>query len=396
MKSYLENEDLTVFIEGRLDTDSSSRIEEEITDLCKENLHTSLTIDASELQYIASSGLRTVLKLAKAEKNFKIINVPSPIYSVFEMTGFNKIMDISKTLRRINIDDCEILGRGGTGAIYRISEDEIIKVNYNASDMESLKTELVKAKEAFLLGVPTAISFDIVDCGEGRHGVIYETIKSKCIGEHMQNNPEKIDEYTARYVAQLNHLHNIRTDNKVFHNAKDNFIKQMQQTSQYLTEEEIAGLNRVLDALPVGQTLVHGDAHPKNIMMQGDDMFWIDMEMMSVGHPIYDIIAISVVAKISSSDERAIQLSGMNVENLKRFERSFIRHYFKTEDEDMIARYSDILGMLRQVRRIFATGLNNPLTEKYRHLTIEEMRKTFFPYIDQVVDSINFIVTGSN
>lgn len=396
MRSNLENQNLTLFLEGSFDTDSFLKIEEEITILCKENQHTSLTIDASELQYIASSGLRIILKLAKTEKQFKIINVPSRIYNVFEMTGFNKIIDITKALRRINIDECEILGRGGMGAIYRISDDEIVKVNYNPTDMENLKTELVKAKEAFLLGVPTAISFDIVDCGEGRHGVIYETIKSKCIGEQMQNNPEKIDEYTAKYVAQLNHLHNIQTDNKVFNSAKDNFIQQMKRASQYLTEEEIAGLNRVLDALPDGHKLVHGDAHPKNIMMQGDDMFWIDMEMMSVGHPIYDIIAIAVIAKLSKSDESAIQLSGMNLENLKRFERSFIRHYFKTEDEEMIAKYKDILGLLRQVRRIFAVGLSNPFTDKYRHLTIEEMRRTFFPNIDKVIDGINFIVARCN
>lgn len=391
MRFNLENGDLTIFMEGRFDTESVLKNEEEMSRLCKEHTHERLTLDASDLHYIASSGLRTILKFAKTEKSFRITNVSQNVYNVFEMTGFSKIIDISKALRRINLDNCEMISRGGMGAIYRISEDEIIKVNYNPADDENLHTELVKAKEAFLLGVPTAISFDIVDCGDGRKGIVYETIKSRSIGEMIQKNPEQMEELTDRYVAQLESLHSIITDNKVFNNAKDVFRSQLKDTSKYLTEEETAALNKVLEALPDGNTLVHGDAHPKNIMMQGDDMFWIDMEMMCVGHPIFDLIAIAVIVKMNNSDELTMQLSGMNNEILRRFERCFIRKYFKTEDEEMISRYSEILNLLRFTRRVFAIGMNTPLLEKYRPKTIETMRLHFFPYVDKIIEGIRYI-----
>ena len=79
----LENEILTVYPVGRLDTDSSVKFETEILDICNANKHESLILDATELQYVASSGLRVILKIAKSEKNFKIENVSSAIYSVF-------------------------------------------------------------------------------------------------------------------------------------------------------------------------------------------------------------------------------------------------------------------------------------------------------------------------
>ena len=46
---------------------------------------------------------------------------------------------------------------------------------------------------SFLLGVPTAITFDMVDCGEGHRGVVYETLHSITLGEMLQMHPEEMD-----------------------------------------------------------------------------------------------------------------------------------------------------------------------------------------------------------
>ena len=59
-------------------------------------------------------------------------------------------------------------------------------LNFNPKTYAGLDKELAKAKEAFLLGIPTAISFDMVDCGDGKRGVVYETIKSLTLGETIQ------------------------------------------------------------------------------------------------------------------------------------------------------------------------------------------------------------------
>ena len=167
---------LTVTYEGRLDTEAAVRFESELAEICMNNPHTSVIFDAEKLEYVASSGLRIILKMAKTEKNFSIENVSPAVYSVFEMTGFSRIINIRKALRKIDLEKCERIGFGGNGAVYRVSEDEIVKVNYNPATYESLDKELAKAKEAFLLGIPTAISFDLIDCGEGKRGVVYETI----------------------------------------------------------------------------------------------------------------------------------------------------------------------------------------------------------------------------
>jgi uncharacterized protein (TIGR02172 family) len=383
---------LTFSLDGRLDTEASAKFEAELAEISKNNPHSSMVFDAEKLQYIASSGLRTILKMVKTEKDFSLENVSDSVYNVFEMTGFSRIMKIRKALRKIDLDKCEKIGFGGNGAVYRVSEDEIVKVNYNPSTYAPLDLELSKAKEAFLLGVPTAISFDLVDCGEGRRGVVYETIKSKSLGETIQNNPELMEELTDRYIEQINKLHSIRTDNPVFGSMKDNYRTQVENASKYLTEEEGKMLEMILEVLPEGDVLVHGDAHPKNIMIQNDEMLWIDMEGMSVGHPIYDLISIAVVLNGMRTDEMAIGICGMDNATVIKLKDCFIRKYFKTEDPEMIQKYASMLDALRLIRAVFAIGFTSKKTEEFRPAIIGMARQVFFPNIQKIAGGVKYLV----
>ena len=388
----LENEVLFVSLEGRLDTEASAKFEVEFAEVSKNNPHSSLIMDASNLEYIASSGLRIMLKMVKTEKNFKLENVIPAVYSVFEVTGFSKIINMTKALRKIDLEKCEKIGAGGNGAVYRVSEDEIVKVNYNPDTYEGLDKELAKAKEAFLLGIPTAISFDLVDCGDGKKGVVYEAIKSSTLGETIQKDPSRMEELTERYVEQLNLLHSVHTDNPVYGSAKASFVKQAEDASKYLTEEEGELMKQILEALPEGDRLVHCDAHPKNIMIQNGEMLWIDMEGMSVGHPIYDLISIAVILNGMRTEEMTIGICGMDNATVAQFKNCFIRKYFKTEDPEMIQKLGGMLDGLRLIRAVFAIGFTTSGTEKYRSAIIEMARQYFFPNIQKIAGGIKFLV----
>ena len=392
----LDNDVLLVSLKGRLDTEASVKFEAELAEICKENAHGSLVFDASELEYIASSGLRIMLKMVKTEKNFKIENVSAAIYSVFEVTGFSKIINITKALRKIDLEKCERIGFGGNGAVYRVSDDEIVKVNYNPETYEGLDSELAKAKEAFFLGIPTAISFDMVDCGDGKRGVVYETIKSLTLGETMQNEPGRMEELTDKYIEQLTLLHSTRTDNPIFGSAKDNYRKQVENASKYFTDEEGEQLKLILEALPEGDRLVHCDAHPKNLMLQNGEMLWIDMEQMSAGHPIYDLISIAVILNGMRTDEMIMSIAGMNNATVAILKDCFIRKYFKTDDPAMIEKYGSMINALRLIRTVFAIGFNSQNTEKYRPAIIEMARQVFFPNIQNIVGGVKYLVSVIN
>ena len=86
--------ELVIKLEGRLDTNTSPKLEEEIGELSEID---SLIFDFNDLEYISSAGLRIVLTCQKVMKNkgsMVIKNVNDEIKEIFDMTGFTNILTI--------------------------------------------------------------------------------------------------------------------------------------------------------------------------------------------------------------------------------------------------------------------------------------------------------------
>ena len=94
-KNANENE-LTIALEGRLDTSTSPELEQ----VLKEELPkvSELILDFEKLDYISSAGLRVLLFAQKTmnstQGSMKIRKVGEIIMEIFEVTGFQDILDI--------------------------------------------------------------------------------------------------------------------------------------------------------------------------------------------------------------------------------------------------------------------------------------------------------------
>ena len=162
MKSMVDNETVTIFLEGRIDTNNASAVENEIAEITGENPNLAPEFDASSLEYISSAGLRVLLKTAKSSsKKVKVLNVSKDVYDIFETTGFTNILDVNKALREISVEGCELIGSGGYGKVYRLDKETIAKLYIPSVSLEMVQHERDTAQKAFLLGVPTAISYDV-------------------------------------------------------------------------------------------------------------------------------------------------------------------------------------------------------------------------------------------
>ena len=154
---------VTIALAGHLNTATSTEASAKINcELEKIDTIASLTCDASHLEYISSSGLRILLSLAKRYKDFRVTGVQPQVYEVLETTGFTKIMVVERAMRQLSVEGCRLIGIGGVGKVYRLDGDTIIKVFREGTTMDEVRREITLSKEAFVLGMPTAISFDIV------------------------------------------------------------------------------------------------------------------------------------------------------------------------------------------------------------------------------------------
>ena len=94
-KKYEDNK-LTIFIDGRIDTITSKDLEKAINDeIGKFN---SLILDFEKVKYISSAGLRvlavTQKTLKKENTPFIIKNANDSVNEIFRMSGFNKFLTI--------------------------------------------------------------------------------------------------------------------------------------------------------------------------------------------------------------------------------------------------------------------------------------------------------------
>lgn len=93
----LEETKLNIALEGRLDTTTSPKLEEEIrADI---GGITELVFDLSDLAYISSAGLRVLLaaqKIMNEQGTMTVKNVSDEIMEIFEMTGFSEILTIEQ------------------------------------------------------------------------------------------------------------------------------------------------------------------------------------------------------------------------------------------------------------------------------------------------------------
>ncbi|MCR5430476.1 MAG: anti-sigma factor antagonist, partial [Eubacterium sp.] len=167
IKGIMNEDTLTISLDGRIDSTNAEDVEKQITEIREANDYKNIIIDAQKLDYISSAGLRIILRIRKEEDGLKIVNVSSDVYEIFEMTGFSEMIPIEKAYRELSVDGCEVIGQGANGKVYRIDPETIIKVYKNPDALPEIKKERELARTAFVLGIPTAIPYDVVRVGDG-------------------------------------------------------------------------------------------------------------------------------------------------------------------------------------------------------------------------------------
>lgn len=285
-----ESDSVTLILAGRLDTATSAKASADIERaLATVPVISRLTCDAGQLEYISSSGLRILLSLAKRYKDFRITEVQSLVYEVLDTTGFTKIMTVERALRQLSVEGCEVIGVGGVGTVYRLDGDTIIKVFREGTTIEEVRREITMSKEAFVMGMPTAISFDVVRVGS-QYGLVYELLQADTLSACIKREPGRIDEFARKYAELFHQLHAIEVPGgSSVPCAIERERQQIRHIRRYFPQESIDLMLRIVDAIPNANRLLHLDLQTKNAMVQNGELMLIDMGEVGYGHPLLDL-----------------------------------------------------------------------------------------------------------
>lgn len=288
MQFNLENGALTIFLEGRIDSQTSLSIEESVVKVVEGKDFDSLILNLENVDFLSSAGLRVILRLKKKFTSLSIIDVTPDVYEIFEMTGFSEIMNIKRGFRKLSVDGVEEIGRGANGIVYRYAEDMIVKVYFNNADLDDIKNEVRLAKKAFVSGVSTAIPFDIVKVGK-YYGSVFEMIKAESISGLINENPDKIDDYINEMIALLKILNSTIVNDDSVPTIKDIALNWITLIKEHIDQEQVDKLYKLFNAIPEDNNMLHRDFHIKNLLMQQGELILIDMDTLSKGNIIFEL-----------------------------------------------------------------------------------------------------------
>ena len=345
----------TVTLSGRIDSNNASQVEKSMMEQLAGKSGETVVLDMASLDYISSAGLRVILRVKKTCPDLHIVNVNSEVYEILDMTGFTEMMSVEKAYRVVSVEGCEEIGRGANGTIYRIDQDNVVKVYNNADALADIQHEREVAKLALILGIPTAISYDVVKVGES-YGSVFELLNARSFSKILANEPEKMDWCVQEYVAMLKKIHSTVVPAGKLPEMKDTALSWARFLQDYLPEEPGRKLLSMVEAVPRDDHMIHGDYHTKNIELQNDEVLIIDMDTLAVGHPIFELASMfNAFVGYSELDHRVIkEFQGFDFETGSDFWHKTLAAYLGTENRRKITEVEDkarILGYTRMIRR---------------------------------------------
>ena len=138
------------------------------------------------------------------------------------------------------------------------------------------------------MGIPTAISYDVVSCGT-RTGIVFEMLNAELFSHVIKKDFANVDKHAKTLSDLAKTLHVAKGDPAILPNMKESFRGYIRKMDDFLSPEEVDFLMQKLESIPDCDTCVHFDLHSSNIMIQNGEPVIIDMGDLSIGSYLFDV-----------------------------------------------------------------------------------------------------------
>ena len=295
-----------------------------------------ICFDADKLDYISSAGLRVLLKVKKAtKKDIKITNVSDEVFDIFDVTGFDDIFDIERKMRSITIEGCTKISSALNGEIYRLSDDEMIKIYGKDISLADIKKERSYAQTALIFGVPTLIPYDVVKCERG-YGIVYEKAEMSSLAYVIAHEPDKLDTYATMLGHLLKELHSTEIPENKLPDIKERYREWLALLDDSRDSNLQIYMN-LISSLQDSTTYVNGDINLNSVMVKDDELLLLDMSGSSRGHAIFDLQALfaSLVAIENKNEGYCKKTFGLSKNACIRFWKIFFEVYMDYKEQEI-------------------------------------------------------------
>lgn len=188
----------------------------------------------------------------------------------------------------------QLVAVGRTSDVYAFGPGAVVKVPRPSVPAHWAADEAEFTAAVRDLGAPAPTVLDVVEV-QGRDAIVFERVWGPSMWELIVDGPQN----AAAFGRQLADIHRqiLRAGLPV---AVSGLVGRMQrkiiEIKQFSEAERDRALH-ILESLPCGAALLHGDLHPGNVLMSPAGPVAIDWFDAAIGHPVADVVRSSLLIR---------------------------------------------------------------------------------------------------
>jgi len=324
---------LTIPVPPRFTADTAPRLEARV----RWEGATEVVFDFAACRFLSSAGVRSVLhahhRLVGSGGRLRVVNLSPDVAGVFDVTGLSRILqlepasDAAPAPREISIEGQTPISEGVCGECYRIGPEQIVKLYREGVSAAVAEQEKRLARQALVMGIPTAISFEMVTC-RGRVGVVYELLEAELFSEVIRREPDAVERHAAMLLDIVRSVHAARRGLEDLPILADRVRRNIESLRGEIPDADVDLLHRRLEEMPGPEHCVHFDLHSSNIMLRRGEPVIIDMGDLSRGSHWYDVALLFMIYGLPELGFSELA-TGIPVEHGRRLWRVFERLYLE-------------------------------------------------------------------
>ncbi|MEM9564807.1 MAG: aminoglycoside phosphotransferase family protein [Actinomycetota bacterium] len=197
----------------------------------------------------------------------------------------------------------ERVAEGRTSVVYAYGTDSVVKVPRPDVPPHWPRTEAAIAEVVHRAGLPCPAVRDLVDV-DGRQSIVFERIDGPSVWDLLRDRPDHIDEHAALLADIQHEIHGVTSlsgppELAAVPPIAARMVTKI-QTADGLTDDERAQASALVESLPGGPSLCHGDLHPGNVLMSDSGPRVIDWFDAVIGPPEADVVRTSLLVRAPS------------------------------------------------------------------------------------------------
>ena len=180
----------------------------------------------------------------------------------------------------------KLVASGRMADIYEYEQGRLLKLNHSGYPAILAEMEAGITRAAWQAGLPVPEVFDCLEV-DGRYGIVFERVHGQTLMNVLETHPLRFAAI-ARQLAQLHANMNACQAGSQLPSQKAG-IENGIMAATGITEEERNSVLKILESLPEGSALCHGDFHPGNILCSESGAVIIDWLTGNRGDPLADV-----------------------------------------------------------------------------------------------------------